>query len=262
MMLAGCTAMTDDTISHEEWDELGSIEWVDVLAREWSKPFVSLSAVVHWIATRGELREADYDELNEAAKYLVSALHDHQNRLIPHGISSRDGSLHEEIPPAHTSNIPSFFDDGRETAAFGIKPYLKWNPFLEDGNGDVIKDRGNRPGTSSDTIHWRDISIDKADMLRLWPAKHEPPTADKVSEADRESSHQVAPIEASQSQRPSAERDSPRLVPLIAWMLDNRDKLDQPNNRRLMRLAKDDGLRFSPRLFFTAKKKAKEALQS
>jgi hypothetical protein len=153
--------MAGDDLTKAEWDALSDAQWRDILKSEWEKPYVSLSAAVHWIAANGEPRECDFDELNEGAKALVGALHEGKLPLL--GIP-RGKSFHEPVPSTALLRIPAFFDDGGETQSFGTDPYMEWNRLLEDDRCDVITDR-------CDTPHWRDLSVSMVDMQSLWPAE-------------------------------------------------------------------------------------------
>jgi hypothetical protein len=158
--------MDGDDLTKPEWDARGDAQWRDILKSEWEKPYVSLSAIVYWISAKGEPRECDFDELNAAAKILAAELRE-GGKLAGKVKGYPSGKAIRETAPCDAfANIPTFFDDGSGLQSFweiGVA-YLEWDQDLEDGRGDVITDR-------CDAIHWRGLSIDKADLLELWPVQ-------------------------------------------------------------------------------------------
>jgi hypothetical protein len=136
--------------------------WRDTLLSVWKEDHVSLSAAVWWIATGGEPRDCDDEELENAAKTLLRQARSKEHPISVKGRRS-SASSREAVPRDDLSDAMPFFGMD-ERKFFSGAPCLHWNSMLEDSRLDVIEDR-------SGARTWCDLSIEREDMLQLWPAK-------------------------------------------------------------------------------------------
>lgn len=143
----------------ERRQALEETQWRDMLNMAWSQPLISLTDAAYWIATSGEPREPHDDDLERAACELVAELQ--SGDLIAHGIGNTP--FHEAIPINH---IRTATRDGAPIfgeAAFDDAPFLSWAIIPGENRRDTIED--------CVSVHWRDVSVMKVDLQRLWPAR-------------------------------------------------------------------------------------------
>jgi len=146
-----------DKLSQEEWRVLSDRQMAEVLAEAWNRPLVSLTDVVYWISTDGELHEPDDDDLEAAADRLIDELQ--IGKLAAFGINA-DCEMHRQIPNedilSATENYTGFFND----LNLFIIPALLW---------------AHSPGVDRDRILgvtgnlWSHIAVKREDMKSRWP---------------------------------------------------------------------------------------------
>jgi len=136
--------------------------WRETLISAWEEDNVSLSAAVWWIATGGVPHDCDEGDLENAAKTLLRQARSKEHPFSVKGRRS-SASSREGVPRDDLSDAMPFFGMDERKFLSGA-PCLHWNSMLERGRVDVIEDRSGA-GT------WCDLSIEREDMLQLWPVK-------------------------------------------------------------------------------------------
>jgi predicted RNA-binding protein with RPS1 domain len=169
--LAKVTVSIREYVTPDELAEFEADQWRITLKAAWEQRFMSLSAAVHWIATRGEFREADYDELERAAKELLDRMAGGLQ-----GFGRRpEADQQEEISPLAFRGIWPFFGDpahfeGNAGKKDGLAPVLIWNPMLEPEKGDSIV---RQDGTVDGIAIWLGLNVDRVSLQAIWPAQIE-----------------------------------------------------------------------------------------
>jgi len=156
-----CRRIEETDAYRERLQALEAAYWRTILNKSWSQSLISLTDAVYWIATSGEPREPEDDELETAASELVARLQ--SGDLVACGIPGEE-RFHEDMPIEH---ILTATRDGAPIfgeSVFGDAPRLLW-AITPGEDGDTIEDRND--------AHWRGVSIKKSDLMRLWPAKQE-----------------------------------------------------------------------------------------
>jgi hypothetical protein len=167
--------------SQATFDEANATEWRDMLLREWSRPFVSLTSAAYFVASNGVPIEPDDDALEYAAHDIVRRLQD--GKLIAFG-KRDDGGSFERIP---LDDIATATIDGSplfEPPPLDAALHLSW-AILPGGDEDLIETRA--------AVRWHAVSICRSDLDGLLspaivePAQRrgEPVASDDDGKADK-----------------------------------------------------------------------------
>jgi hypothetical protein len=167
--------------------------WRDTLLSAWKEDYVSLSAIVWWIATGGEPRDCDEEELENAARTLLRQARSKEAPLSVKGRRSSESSR-ESVPRDDLSDAMPFVAMD-ERKFFSGAPCLHWNSMLEDARGDVIEN-------ASGLVSWRNLAIEREDMLQLWPAPQDEDLAESAGSANARED-QMLPYKTGAQGRPS-----------------------------------------------------------
>ncbi len=171
--------------------------WRNTLISAWEQDYVSLSAVVWWIASSGAPRDCDDDDLESAAKTLLRQVRSKEATLTAWG-RQRSNLSKEEIPRNVLADAMPFLGMD-EHKFFSSAPCVHWNSTLDNERTDVIEDK-------SGARTWCDISIELEDMLRLWPkmqVKATLPTEGPVTIGADSAEDPLAPYKTGAQGRPS-----------------------------------------------------------
>jgi len=159
----------DGPLTSDHWTAVTATQWHQLLDEAWSKRCMSLSAAVHWIATCGAYREADYDELEDASRKLLDAAREEGGRRLRVFGRRPSAEQQEELSPLALRGDWSFFGDPAdfESNPGGNKPapLLIWNPMLEQQKEDKIV----RQDGSADV--WLGLNVDRISLQAIWPAR-------------------------------------------------------------------------------------------
>lgn len=141
--------------SQAAFDEANAAEWRDMLINEWSRPFVSLTSAVYFVASHGLPVEQDDDDLERAASKIVRRLQD--GELVAFGKGRYYDALatisRDEVSSATLDGAP-FLDPSRLDAAL----HLAW-AVIPGGDDDRIESRS--------AVRWQAVSIRRSDLAGL-----------------------------------------------------------------------------------------------
>lgn len=215
-----------------------------VLEAEWSRPFMSLSGAVWWIATSGGARDCNDDELERAANCLLEAA---QNGAITiYGVAKNE--VENRPIPAERFAIQamSFTGDvGDADLLFGERKetnapppvVLCWMSGLED---DWRNDDGDKIETRFHVL-WRRISVKKAELCTTWPrieVAREDPKAKYLPKGGGAGRPTAMPFVKEEAKR---RRDMGETLPTIAaeakhlhqWCTETHPDIDPPSQNRI-----------------------------
>lgn len=147
----------DATIVPEEHAEATASQWNATLTATWGKPHLTLSAAVHWIATKGVKREANLDELEQAATQLLNRIR--EGKIAVSAVNPDTGKR-EIVSAVEFADDQPFYGD--ESLFDRAAPTLRWNTEIEDDRSDDFETRAGQ-------IVWRDLRVDRAKVQKEWP---------------------------------------------------------------------------------------------
>lgn len=148
--------MSDDIFeSQTAFDEANAAEWRDMLLREWSRQFVSLTSATYYLASSGAPVEPTDGALERAAAEIVRRLQD--GNLQAYGKRAYYDALQaislDEISSA-TLDGSTFLDSPPLDAAL----HLSW-AIIPGGDDDRIESRS--------AVRWGAVSIRRPDLAGL-----------------------------------------------------------------------------------------------
>lgn len=141
--------------SQAAFDEANAAEWRDMLINEWSRPFVSLTSAVYFVASHGLPVEPDDDDLERAASKIVRRLQD--GELVAFG----KGRYYDALQAISLDEISSATLDGStflDSPPLDAALHLSW-AIIPGGDDDRIESRS--------AVRWGAVSIRRPDLAGL-----------------------------------------------------------------------------------------------
>ena len=235
-------------------DEITQEDWGEILTAEWSRPFISLSGAVWWIATGGEARDCEDDELENASRRLIEAARN--GEIAVFGVDADDD--HNKPVPAERLPIRAMSftgDAGDEDLLFG-GPKAEQRPavvfWMSGLQNDWQDEGGDNIATISKTL-WRRLSVRKADLCAKWPRSNLSAALLMLGVDGREAA--TSPV--IETPRPAKKPNKDEII--AAWLTDRYPTRPSMTNVELEELFRKDSQTigsFSSRTFSKAIAKA------
>ena len=234
-------------------DEITQEDWGEILTAEWSRPFISLSGAVWWIATGGEARDCEDDELENASRRLIEAARN--GEIAVFGVDADD----DRNKPVPAERLPiramSFTGDaGDEDLLFG-GPKASSGPLWCFGC-PVYKMIGKTKAAITSRRYprlWRRLSVRKADLCAKWPRSNLSAALLMLGVDGREAA--TSPV--IETPRPAKKPNKDEII--AAWLTDRYPTRPSMTNVELEELFRKDSQTigsFSSRTFSKAIAKA------